>query len=103
MLNQNFIVIKNFFSIRLVHNTGAAFSILSGKVDFLIIITAIALAAIAFFVFTHKFDNKFEEITALMIFEHSSLSEIISSICLVGRLQFSISAALAIALAASGV
>ena len=60
--------IPHIIGFRYAENTGAAFSILSGKVDFLIIITAIALAAVAFFVFTHKFDNKFEEICFMLIF-----------------------------------
>lgn len=48
-LYQNVIVIKNFFSITLVHNTGAAFSILSDNVYLLITISMIALVLIYYF------------------------------------------------------
>ena len=37
-LNQSIVVVKNFFSITLVHNTGAAFSILTGNRFLLIFI-----------------------------------------------------------------
>ena len=60
-------VIPHIIGLRYAENTGAAFSMLSGKVDFLIIITAVALIAIAYFVFAKKFDNKFEEICFLLI------------------------------------
>lgn len=48
-LYQNIVVIKKFFSITHVHNTGAAFSILSDNVYLLICISFIALVLIYYF------------------------------------------------------
>lgn len=50
IVNQNFIVIKNFFSIRLAHNTGAAFSILSNSRFLLIVIGILAIIGLIFYV-----------------------------------------------------
>ena len=50
IVNQNFIVIKNFFSIRLVHNTGAAFSILSNSRLLLTSIGILALIGLIFYI-----------------------------------------------------
>lgn len=50
ILNQNFILIKNLLSINLVHNTGAAFSILSGNRIFLILIGILAIVGISFYI-----------------------------------------------------
>ena len=61
-------VIPGLIGLRYAENTGAAFSILSGKVDFLIIITAIALAVVAYFILAKKFDNRIEEICFVLIF-----------------------------------
>lgn len=54
-LNDVNVIYDNFFSINLVHNTGAAFSIFSGNRIFLIIIGIIAL--ICSIVFVIKDDN----------------------------------------------
>ncbi|MBE6886993.1 MAG: signal peptidase II [Ruminococcaceae bacterium] len=61
-------VIPGLIGLRYAENTGAAFSILSGKVDFLIIITAVALAVVAFFIVAKKFDKKIEEFCFVLIF-----------------------------------
>lgn len=50
-----------------VHNYGAGFSILSGKVDFLIFFTAIALMAIAVFIVLKKFADAVEEFSFVLI------------------------------------
>ena len=50
IVNQTFIIIKNFFSIRLVHNTGAAFSILSDSRFLLIFIGIAALIGLVFYI-----------------------------------------------------
>ena len=50
IVNQNFIVIKNFFSIRLAHNTGAAFSILSNSRILLIVIGILAIIGLIFYI-----------------------------------------------------
>lgn len=61
-------VIPHLLGLRYAENTGAAFSMLSGKVDFLIIITAVALAAIAYAVIAKKIGNRFEEFCFVLIF-----------------------------------
>lgn len=53
-LNESFILIKNLFSITLVHNTGAAFSILTGNRIFLVLIGVLAVIGIAFYL--HNLD-----------------------------------------------
>ena len=50
VLNQTYIVIKDFFSISLVHNTGAAFSILSDSKILLIVIGIFALIGLIFYI-----------------------------------------------------
>jgi len=61
------VIIPHFIGFNYVHNYGAGFSILSGKVDFLIIITAIALIAIAVGIIAKKFDNKIDEFSFVLI------------------------------------
>ena len=50
IVNQNFIIIKNFFSIRLAHNTGAAFIILSDSRVLLAFIGIAALIGLIFYI-----------------------------------------------------
>ncbi len=61
------VVVPHFIGFNYVHNYGAGFSILSGKVDFLIVITAIALLAIAVGIVAKKFDNKIDEFSFVLI------------------------------------
>ena len=63
IVNQTFIIIKNFFSIRLVHNTGAAFSILMGNRFLLIFIGVAALIGLTFYI---KKINIIDDIDAFM-------------------------------------
>ncbi len=51
VLGEAYILINNLLSILLVHNTGAAFSILSGNQVFLVIIGILALVALLLFVY----------------------------------------------------
>lgn len=62
------VIIPGVLGLKYVENTGAAFSILSGKTDFLIVITALALAAIGFYLFKKSFGSKFEDFCFLLIF-----------------------------------
>ena len=50
VVNQTYIIIKDFFSISLVHNTGAAFSILSGNTWILILIGVLALIGLILYI-----------------------------------------------------
>lgn len=61
-------VIPGIIGLRYAENTGAAFSILSGKVDFLILITAVALVVLLLLILMKKIDTKFEEFCYLLIF-----------------------------------
>lgn len=54
-LHESINIIKNFFSITLVHNTGAAFSILTNNVSLLIGISLISLILIYYYLLK---DNK---------------------------------------------
>jgi len=56
-LNSSIPIIKNFFSITYVRNIGAAFSILSGKQLFLIILGIIILIGIIYYVNKDKLNN----------------------------------------------
>ncbi len=51
VLGEAYILINNLLSILLVHNTGAAFSILSGNQVFLVIIGILALVALLLFIY----------------------------------------------------
>lgn len=51
-------IIGDFFSLKYIQNEGAAWSILSGKVDFLIIVTAIVMVIIAVLLFKTPKEDK---------------------------------------------
>ena len=61
------VVLPHFIGFNYIHNYGAGFSILSGKVDFLIVITAIAMLVIAVGIFAKKFDNNVDEFAFVLI------------------------------------
>ena len=67
IINQTFIIIKNFFSITLVHNTGAAFSILMGSRWLLSLIGIAALIGLIIYIL------KLEVIDDIDIFIYSLL------------------------------
>ena len=66
-LYSSIIIIKNFFNITYVHNTGAAFSILSGNVVFLSLISLIVLVAIYIYLSKKKSFSKIQTITYSML------------------------------------
>lgn len=53
-LDERFVVIQNFFSFHFIENYGGAWSILNNKVDFLIIISLVALFIIYRFMYSFK-------------------------------------------------
>ena len=67
IVNQSFVIIKNFFSLTLVHNTGAAFSILMGSRFLLIFIAIAVLIGLIIYI------NKLEVIDDIDIFIYSLL------------------------------
>ncbi len=66
-LNTSINVIDNFFYLTNVHNDGAAFSILSGNVIFLILMTIISLVVIYFFFIKDKTTSKIEKVFISML------------------------------------
>ena len=66
-LYSSIIIIKNFFNITYVQNIGAAFSILSGNVVFLSLISLIVLVAIYIYLIKKKSFNKIQTITYSML------------------------------------
>lgn len=67
VVNQNVILIKDFFSITLVHNSGAAFSILSGSRYLLIFIAIMAIIGLFFYI------KKLDVINDIDVFIYSLL------------------------------
>ncbi|MBE6138940.1 MAG: signal peptidase II [Firmicutes bacterium] len=67
IVNQTYVVIKDFFSITLVHNKGAAFSILTGSKILLILIGIVALVGLIIYI------KKLEVIDDIDIFTYSLL------------------------------
>ena len=59
-LNKPIIIIPNFFYLTYVQNTGAAWSLLSGKQTFLIIITIIIISILFFYLYKKSKYNKLE-------------------------------------------
>ncbi len=61
------VLIPHIIGLRYAENTGAAFSMFSGKVDFLIIFTAIVIAVIIYALIAKKFSDKTEEFCFVLI------------------------------------
>lgn len=57
-LDERIILIKNFFSLHFIENYGAAWSILNNKVDFLIIISLVAIFIIYRFMYNFKQNSR---------------------------------------------
>lgn len=57
-LGERIVVIPDFFTITSHRNTGAAFSILEGKMDFLLIVTIFALGFFIYLIEQYRHSNK---------------------------------------------
>ena len=66
--NGGIVIVPGLLGLRYVQNTGAAFSILSGKTEILIAVTSVALAALAYYIFAGKCENNAEKACLLLIF-----------------------------------
>ena len=66
-LQQSITIINNFFNITYVRNTGAAWSILSGNVLLLIMISVLALVAIYYYLIKDKYLNKIDIVSYSML------------------------------------
>lgn len=67
ILNQTVVITKNFFSITLVHNTGAAFSILENNTYLLVIIGVLAILGLILYI------RKLEIIEDMEVFTYALL------------------------------
>lgn len=66
-LQQSITIINNFFNITYVRNTGAAWSILSGNVLLLIMISVLALVVIYYYLIKDKELNKIDIVSYSML------------------------------------
>ena len=66
-INSSIELIKNFFYLTYTHNTGAAFSILTGKRIFLILIALVILIVIFNYLRKNKIESKVEKIAFSLI------------------------------------
>lgn len=67
ILNQYTVVVKNFFNITYVHNTGAAFSLFDNARIFLIIIGILAVIIFTCYIFKIKNLNDFDMFTHSLV------------------------------------
>lgn len=66
-INQSIELIKNFFYLTYTHNTGAAFSILTGQRIFLILIAIVILIILFNYIRKNKVERKIEKIAFSLI------------------------------------
>jgi signal peptidase II len=64
---NDIVVIKNFFGFTYEENTGAAFSIFSGKVQILSIITAFVVLFMIYYLYKNRKENKLFKISMSLI------------------------------------
>lgn len=71
IFNESICIINNFFYITYVKNTGVAWSILSGKINLIIIITLIIISVLIIYIFNKKNYSILEIISYSMILSGS--------------------------------
>lgn len=71
ILNQSISVINNFFYITYVKNTGVAWSILSGKINLIIVITLVIIMLLIIYIFNKKSYSVLEIISYSMLLSGS--------------------------------
>jgi len=57
-VNEQFVVIKNFFSLYFIENYGAAWSMFSGKAEFLIVVSLLAIFIIYRYMYNFKTNKR---------------------------------------------
>jgi len=67
-INDSYVVINNFFNITYVRNTGAAWSIMAGKTDLLVIISLIIILGLGFYLKKHKPCGNLEKYGYVLVF-----------------------------------
>ena len=76
------VIIPGFFSITYVQNTGAAWSILSGRQTFLVWVSVIEIAVIAWFFFRNRKNSNRLYMTALTLILGGAFGNLIDRVCL---------------------
>ena len=71
IFNESICIINNFFYITYVKNTGVAWSILSGKINLIIVITLIIISVLIIYIFNKKSSSVLEIISYSMILSGS--------------------------------
>lgn len=66
-VNDSIIIIKDFFYITYVRNTGAAWSMFAGKIWLLIIVSILIIGFIIWYIYKNKPKNKLEKLGYAMI------------------------------------
>ncbi|MDD3923774.1 MAG: signal peptidase II [Erysipelotrichaceae bacterium] len=66
-LGDSIEVIKDFFYITYVHNTGAAWGILSGKLEIFFVITIVVIVLIMYIIFTTDHNKKLLRLALIVI------------------------------------
>lgn len=66
-VNDSIIIIKDFFYITYVRNTGAAWSMFAGKIWLLIIVSILIIGFIIWYIYKNKPNNKLEKLGYAMI------------------------------------
>lgn len=67
IVNESIVVIKNFFNITYVRNTGAAWSIFSANTFLIIVVSGLIILGIIFYIMKNKPSNKLEKISYSLI------------------------------------
>lgn len=67
IVNESVMIIKNFFNITYVRNTGAAFSIFSGNTFLVMVISFMIIMGIILYISKNKPSNKIEKISYSLI------------------------------------
>ena len=67
IVNESVMIIKNFFNITYVRNTGAAFSIFSGNTFLVMVISFMIIMGIILYISKNKPGNKIEKISYSLI------------------------------------
>lgn len=67
IVNESVMIIKNFFNITYVRNTGAAFSIFSGSTFLVMIVSFIIIIGIIIYISKNKPSNKMEKVAYSLI------------------------------------
>ena len=92
-INQSVPVIENVFHITYVRNYGAAFNVLEGKQNFIIIVSLIAIIVVLLYIFLKRKSKHWSLLLALSLVAGGGIGNLISRLilgCVVDFLDFRI-------------